>query len=433
MLTIKKNKRLCVTLSIIMGFLGNYSTLAGTGDPMSEHPSLYDKFRKAVDKNQKNTDSNIPGIRNGVPTIYTRKPDFFGYDELRTIKLFNMPALLSDGNKFLKSMLNLLDVTFECLKQNSGKAKENYKGKPLEFIDACAGVLKNTDEVKIAAKFLDEEDEVIAEGAVASLLQLPLTSGTAMAAVIVSTISFILDVIAVVTIATPAVSTIAKVGTLNHGFGTDIFIRSAIEKGAKIIEVPGKIHKIFHTVEGAGKCFMKVGTRVFTKGAIVQAANLFGCNPAALAHGLGAGVCLGIPALATNVAGGILATRNGISMNNKFKKERVINVANLLSEIVSKMTRFPNLVLESNCMVIAIDRRNLSPVWPWNGLDGVAENQGVYCDFLRIKNLNSPLGKDCYCDGESMKSYLNRFEDFFMNGKITRNSLKKFLINTSEK
>ena len=348
------NKRgICATLSVVMVFFGNCRTFAGTGDPMSEHPSLYEKFRKAVDDNQKNTDSNIPGIRNGVPTIYTRKPDFFSYDELRTITLFNMPALLSSGNSFLHSMLDLLDISFACLEDSKEIAEKHYNGKPLEFMGACADVLKKTDAVKNAAKFLNEDEDVVAEGAIASLLQLPLTSGTAIGAVIVSTISLILDIISIVTIVAPAVSVI------NHGYVASINAAKATEMGYNTYRSLKNGKLFYGTVKNSSNIFYQAGKAMFSKETIAKAAKLVGAGVTKTTARLGAAATILPAAVAATTAGGIMTAKNGISMNNKFKKERVINVANLLSEIVSKMTRFPNLVLESNCMVIAIDRRNL--------------------------------------------------------------------------
>lgn len=131
--------------------------------------------------------------------VYTRKRDFFGYQELHEIKVFNIPALISyKGQHFIESLINAMKVSFEFLQANKDQAAEKYVGEAGQFIDDCGDSLKDNEAIKQVAEFIDEDASIVSRAMVYKLLELPVTSPIyAVSAVMLDTLWFIADVVCI--------------------------------------------------------------------------------------------------------------------------------------------------------------------------------------------------------------------------------------------
>ena len=114
-------------------------------------------------------------------------------------------------------------------------------------------------------------------------------------------------------------------------------------------------------------------------------------------------------------------------MTIMFARQRAINIANLLNEIIRELIEHRGQVLKSNVLVIALDKRDMNTWLPWNRY---IENQGTYCDFKSLRGLDpsvSPFGSNCTFGDISFEHYLDRLHNFMAGDNINLTNLKKYL------
>ena len=161
------NKVLSLVLGLVLSCFDSNFSYAGDYDPIIENKGIVEEFRKK--ELEMLEEKCLGSSSNGLPVIYTRKRDFFGYQELREIKIINMPALLQEGDNFISNLIGSLETSLAFLIQKKDEANK-FKGKSPEFVSACGYVLKDVPEIQKVAQFLGTENQEMSEAMVVSLL-----------------------------------------------------------------------------------------------------------------------------------------------------------------------------------------------------------------------------------------------------------------------
>lgn len=374
-------KIISVFLSFTFCFAGmSKHVFAGWGNPLSEHRELIGEFI-AEDHHLSGLTSFDP--KQGIPLLIRREPKFmetFG-DEYREIRVYNIPCLLDQrvekgGRLGSKSFLVEFQDDLNKIKENMPKLKKlAKKSKDLDgFLNGSVRLLNDPTFRLLKgaigeglAKLLNiPPDCIIMALVLAQLLyNKTLNSEYNSAAAILQILGISAITIGAVFLGSAAISAMAPTGTT----------------GAAVVE--------------AGTVVAETGTTagtVATKGLLVKGA---------VGVAAGTGLFYG---------GGVWLENDG-SIKQKLIRERILNYAKLFKYLMEEITNNKEGIMESNVLVIGIDKRDFADCFFWNGN---RDNHGVWVRFATIKDLRcSPLAKDCKTrDGYTMEKYIEEMKTF---------------------
>lgn len=389
-----------VFLSFIFCFAGmSKQVFAGKDDPLVEHKELIDDFckKELVAMNKRNFDPNV-----GIPVSITRDPGFvestYG-SEYREIFLYNVPDLLDQrcDDKSAKSNYKSFLIAFKnALKEVIGKMKELQETaednkKDLDgFFNMAAGLLKDSTDVKNLADALRSPHELIIMALVHAVLW-----ATDKFGVPYKPVSAILQTLGI------ASSTIGSylLGSAFYGwaFGKAATAVKAVGDTKEAIE---KAKKAAEIAEAARKaCILskaKLGAGLFFGGAI------------------------------GGIGGGAVILKKEKSIEQRLLRERILNYSNLFRILMETITEKKEELMQSNLLVVAIDKRNFWNCLYWNDY---RKNHGAWISFETIKDLKcSPCANVCKTkDGYTMEKYIEE-----VTALLKGVDYKKYLIEFEE-
>lgn len=150
------NRHFKKMLSCILGagvlFFNSNVSFAGNLDPLKEHPELVKKYLDQEIEYNKIHDLSSTNVS------YTRKEDFFLYDELRTITLHNVHSAFDSNEGIIPNYLKAIQNTMDTLRKY---AEAIYSGNY---------ELKGKDEKERLRNFLaDVSEEISIKPSITSL------------------------------------------------------------------------------------------------------------------------------------------------------------------------------------------------------------------------------------------------------------------------
>lgn len=393
-------KIISVFLSFIFCFAGmSKQVFAGKGDPLVEHKELIDDFYKneliAIDK--RNFDPNV-----GIPVSITRAPGFvestYG-SEYREIFLYNVPDLLdqrcddksakSNYKSFLIAFKNALKEVIGEMKKLQGAAEDNKKDID-GFFNAAANLVEKLTSVESLADALKCPKKVIGMALVHAVLW-----ATDKFGVPYKPVSAILQTLGI------AASTIGSylLGSAFYGwaFGKAATAVKAVGDTKEAIEKAKKAAEIAEAARKAGILNKaKCGAGLFFGGAIV------------------------------GVGGGAIILTKEKSIEQRLLRERILNYSNLFRILMETITDKKEELMQSNLLVVAIDKRNFWNCLYWNDY---RKNHGAWISFETIKDLKcSPCANVCKTkDGYTMEKYIEE-----VTALLKGVDYKKYLIEFEE-
>lgn len=368
-----------VFLSFIFCFAGmSKQVFAGKDDPLVEHKELIDDFckKELVAMNKRNFDPNV-----GIPVSITRDPGFvestYG-SEYREIFLYNVPDLLDQrcDDKSAKSNYKSFLIAFKnALKEVIGKMKELQETaednkKDLDgFFNMAAGLLKDSTDVKNLADALRSPHELIIMALVHAVLW-----ATDKFGVPYKPVSAILQTLGI------ASSTIGSylLGSAFYGW--------AFGKAATAVKAVGDTKEAIEKAKKAAE--------------VAEAARKAGIlSKAKLGAGFFFGGAIG------GIGGGAVILKKEKSIEQRLLRERILNYSNLFRILMETITEKKEELMQSNLLVVAIDKRNFWNCLYWNDY---RKNHGAWISFETIKDLKcSPCANVCKTkDGYTMEKYI---------------------------
>lgn len=388
-----------VFLSFIFCFAGmSKQVFAGKDNPIIEHRELISDFKKRELAALENMlfDPNV-----GIPVSITRAPGFvestYG-SEYREVSLYNVPDLLdqrcddksakSNYKSFLIVFKNALKEVIEKMKELQEAAEES-KNNLDGFFNLAAGLLKNSTDVKDLAKALQSPVPVIIMALVHAVLW-----ATDRFGVPYKPASAILQTLGI------AASTIGSylLGSAFYGwaFGKAATAVKAVGDTKEAIE---KAKKAAEAAEAARKAGLL---------------NKFWWGTRLLGGGT-AGV----------VVGGVIL-KNEKSIEQRLLRERILNYSNLFRILMETITEKKEELMQSNLLVVAIDKREFCDFFYWNDY---RKNHGAWISFETIKDLKcSPCANVCKTkDGYTMEKYIEEVTELLKGVDY-----KKYLIEFEE-
>lgn len=393
-------KIISVFLSFIFCFAGmSKQVFAGNGDPLVEHGDLIDNFRK----NEKCAlKDRQPKLDIGIPVSFIREPGFvestYG-SEYREISLYNVPDLLnqrcddksseSNYKSFLIVFKNALEKVIgetKKLQEVAKKSKKNLDG----FFNLAAGLLKDSTDVKNLADALQSPVSVIIMALVHAVLW-----ATDRFGVPYKPASAILQTLGI------AASTIGSylLGSAFYGW--------AFGKAATAVKVVGDTKEAIEKAKKAAE--------------IAEAARKAGILSKAK---LGAGFLFG--GAIGGIGGGAIILKKEKSIEQRLLRERILNYSNLFRILMEKITEKKEELMQSNLLVVAIDKRNFWNCLYWNDY---RKNHGAWISFETIKDLKcSPCANVCKTkDGYTMEKYIEE-----VTALLKEVDYKKYLVEFEE-
>lgn len=390
-----------VFLSFIFCFAGmSKQVFAGKDNPIIEHRELISDFKKRELAALENVlfDPNV-----GIPVSITRNPGFvestYG-SEYREIFLYNVPDLLdqrcddksteSKQKSFLIAFKNALREIIEEDMPKLQKAAKESKNDLDAFFNMTAGLLKDSTDVKSIATALDSPVPVIVMALVHAVLW-----ATDKFGVPYKPVSALLQTLGI------ASSTIGSylLGNALYGwaFGKAAAAVKAVGDTKEAIEKAKKAAEIAETARKAGILNKaKWGAGLFFGGAIV------------------------------GVGGGAVILKKEKSIEQRLLREKILNYSNLFRILMEKITEKKEELMQSNLLVVAIDKRNFWNCLYWNDY---RKNHGAWISFETIKNLKcSPFANVCKTkDGYTMEKYIEE-----VTALLKGVDYKKYLIEFEE-
>lgn len=389
-----------VFLSFIFCFAGmSKQVFAGKDDPLVEHKELIDDFckKELVAMNKRNFDPNV-----GIPVSITRDPGFvestYG-SEYREIFLYNVPDLLDQrcDDKSAKSNYKSFLIAFKnALKEVIGKMKELQETaednkKDLDgFFNMAAGLLKDSTDVKNLADALRSPHELIIMALVHAVLW-----ATDKFGVPYKPVSAILQTLGI------ASSTIGSylLGSAFYGW--------AFGKAATAVKAVGDTKEAIEKAKKAAE--------------VAEAARKAGIlSKAKLGAGFFFGGAIG------GIGGGAVILKKEKSIEQRLLRERILNYSNLFRILMETITEKKEELMQSNLLVVAIDKRNFWNCLYWNDY---RKNHGAWISFETIKDLKcSPCANVCKTkDGYTMEKYIEEVTELLKGVDY-----KKYLIEFEE-
>lgn len=394
-------KIISVFLSSIFCFAGmSKQVFAGKDNPIIEHRELISDFKKRELAALENMifDPNV-----GIPVSIIRNAGFvestYG-SEYREIFLYNVPDLLdqrcddksteSKQKSFLIAFKNALgEITGEDMPKLQKAAKES-KHNLDAFFNLAAGLLKDSTDVKNLADALESPVPVIVMALVHAVLW-----ATDKFGVPYKPVSALLQTLGI------ASSTIGSylLGNALYGwaFGKAATVVKAVGDTKEAIEKAKKAAEIAETARKAGILNKaKWGAGLFFGGAIV------------------------------GVGGGAVILTKEKSIEQRLLRERILNYSNLFRILMEKITEKKEELMQSNLLVVAIDKRNFWNCLYWNDY---RKNHGAWISFETIKDLKcSPCANVCKTkDGYTMEKYIEE-----VTALLKGVDYKKYLIEFEE-
>lgn len=391
-------KIISVFLSFIFCFVSvNEKVFAGRDNPIIEHRDLIGEFKKRESTALENMlfDPNL-----GIPVSLTKSPGYiestYG-SEYREIQLYNIPCLLDqkcntkDNKSNLRSFLIAFHDDLVGIIKNMPKlqnlAKENRNNLD-GFLNGAANILKGIVGEKLA-EYLGIPDKLVIIALTSAVLWAQDKFGITYksASALIQTLGFVS-------------STIGSYLIGNAAFGL------LFGKAATAAKVVGE-----------------------TKEAIEKAKKAAEVAEAARKAGLWNKIWWGAGALTVG-AGGIgggtyMLTKDG-SLKQKLLREQILNYSNFFRLLMEEITENKEKIMQSNLLVVAIDKREFCDYFYWNGH---RKNHGAWISFETIKDLKcSPCANVCKTkDGYTMEKYIEE-----VTALLKGVDYKKYLIEFEE-
>lgn len=372
-------KIISVSLSFIFCFAGiSKQVFAGKDNPIIEHRELISDFKKRELAALENMlfDPNV-----GIPVSITRDPGFvestYG-SEYREIFLYNVPDLLDQrcDDKSAKSNYKSFLIAFKnALKEVIGKMKELQETaednkKDIDgFFNAAANLVEKLTNVESLADALKCPKKLIGMALVHAILWLTDRFGVPY-----KPASAILQTLGI------AASTIGSylLGSAFYGW--------AFGKAATAVKAVGDTKEAIEKAKKAAE--------------IAEAARKAGIlSKAKLGAGLFFGGAIG------GIGGGAVILKKEKSIEQRLLRERILNYSNLFRILMETITEKKEELMQSNLLVVAIDKRNFWNCLYWNDY---RKNHGAWISFETIKDLKcSPCANVCKTkDGYTMEKYI---------------------------
>lgn len=392
-------KIISVSLSFIFCFAGmSKQVLAGSGDPLVEHGDLIDNFRKNEKCALKDRQPK-PDI--GIPVSFIREPGFVEStwgSEYREISLYNVPDLLDQGcdeksNKsnikgFLIEFSNALGKLIESMDKLQKLAEEN-RNDLNGFFNGAANILKGVVGEKLG-ELMGVPEKLINMALTHAVLFVVNKCGGSSS----KTVSIILQTLGIVSYAAGSY----LIGNALYGwaFGKAATAVKAVGDTKEAIE---KAKKAAEAAEAARKAGLL---------------NKFWWGAGALGVGYG-----------SIWAGEKILTKEN-SIEQKLVREQILNYSNFFKLLMEEITENKEKIMQSNLMLVAIDKRNFSKDLYWNEH---RKNHGVWLSFETIKDLKcSPCANVCKTkDGYTMEKYIEE-----VTALLKGVDYKKYLIEFEE-
>lgn len=389
-----------VFLSFIFCLAGmSKQVFAGKDDPLVEHKELIDDFckKELVAMNKRNFDPNV-----GIPVSITRDPGFvestYG-SEYREIFLYNVPDLLdqrcddksakSNYKSFLIAFKNALKEVIGEMKKLQEAAEDNKKDID-GFFNAAANLVEKLTNVESLADALKCPKKLIGMALVHAILWLTDRFGVPY-----KPVSALLQTLGI------ASSTIGSYLLGNALYGW------AFGKAATAVKVAGETKEAIEKAKKAAE--------------IAEAARKAGILNKAK---WGAGFFFG--GAIVGVGGGAVILTKEKSIEQRLLREKILNYSNLFRILMETITEKKEELMQSNLLVVAIDKREFCDYFYWNDY---RKNHGAWISFETIKDLKcSPCANVCKTkDGYTMEKYIEE-----VTALLKGVDYKKYLIEFEE-
>ena len=444
------NRHFKKMLSCILGvgvlFFNSNVSFAGNDKPLDEHPELVTKYLEQEIKYSKINDLSSTNVS------YTRKEDFFLYDELRTITLHNMHSAfdLNEGiiPNYLKAIQNTMDTlrkyaeaiysgNYELKGKNEDERLRNFLADISEEISIKPSITSLGRGLYGYGNFKSHHAIDVANAVVASMFTVSMELERSYWGVAWD----IFDIISLVVMFVPygcasgGATRCATNATKSFWAknGTTFVSKKTAEKlgynnirtfGGKLVNGAYKIAP--EVLEALGSWLKSIGVKcpslAMKKGAVL-ATSIAGRQ---ILTGVKDNIIWGLAKNSKNS----LNSDGNFDLSVQLTKQRVDCTEQALRDLYSQIIDETDKVLDSNVLVCAIDRRNLNTWIPGLALaNRFSEPQKSFLHFHKIPNAMSPTvrnSKERYRETiMQLKEALTTSKSFSENMKNNINNIKE--------
>lgn len=405
------NRHFKKMLSCILGvgvlFFNSHVSFAGNLDPLKEHPELVKKYLDQEIEYNKIHDLSSTNVS------YTRKEDFFLYDELRTITLHNVHSAFDSNEGIIPNYLKAIQNTMDTLRKYAEAIYSgNYELKGKDEKERLRNFLADvSEEISIKpsitslgrglygyGNFKSHHAIDIANAVVASMFTVSMELERSYWGVAWD----IFDIISLVVMFVPygcasgGVTRCATSATKSFWAknGTTFVTKKTAEKlgynnirtfGGKLVNGAYKIAP--EVLEALGLWLKSIGVKcpslAMKKGAVL-AASIAGRQ---ILTGVKDNIIWGLAKNSKNS----LNSDGNFDLSVQLTKQRVNCTEQALRDLHSKIIYETDKVLDSNVLVCAIDRRNLNTWIPGLALaNRFNEPQKSFLYFYKVPGAMSP-------------------------------------------
>ena len=434
------NRHFKKMLSCILGvgvlFFNSNVSFAGNEKPLKEHPELVKKYLEQEIEYSKIHDLSSTNVS------YTRKEDFFLYDELRTITLHNVHSAFDLNEGIIPNYLEAIQNTMDTLRKYAEAIYSgNYELKGKDENERLRNFLADvSEEISIKpsitslgrglygyGNFKSHHAIDIANAVVASMFTVSMELELSYWGVAWD----IFDIISLVVMFVPfgcasgGVTRCATSATKSFWAknGTTFVTKKTAEKlgynnirtfGGKLVNGAYKIAP--EVLEALGSWLKSIGVKcpslAMKKGAVL-AASIAGRQ---ILTGVKDNI---IWELAKNSKNSLNSDGN-FDLSVQLTKQRVDCTEQALRDLYSQIIDETDKVLDSNVLVCAIDRRNLNTWIPGLALaNRFSKPQKSFLYFHKIPNAMSP----------TIRNSKERYRETIMQLKETLTTSKRFSEN----
>lgn len=415
----KSSRIWALILSFNFGIFGG-NVYAGDGDPLVEHEKegLITKYVKEEQKYTK-----IYDLSKTSRTIsYRRKEDFFSYDELRAITIHNVYSAFDENEgiipSYLKTIKALGDIIFN-ISYEMAEGKYKIRGETKDDVlknvlaDVSATLSKDTSITHLGYAlygrdvFRNSDSIDIANGVVLSVTDRVLNgkcTGWGITADIVELCILAIEI--AVSIAVPICAAKGAVVKGVFAKNAEFWMKNGVHKLSK--ETAAKLasgairsnalrslgYKALNqlpiqTLEAVSSFFAKHSVKNIGKkmaigavtGMVLSSDVLFASSK-------------GIQYSVAQNSKNAINTENPIMLSTQLSMQRADNIADALRRLIEESSK--DHVLNSNILVLALDRRNLNTWIPGLCLaNRLCERQKSWLYFRYEPSVASPTVKNC--------------------------------------
>lgn len=439
-------KNLGCILGVGVLFFNSNVSFAGDGDPITEHPELVKKYLDQEIEYSKIHDLSSTNVS------YTRKEDFFLYDELRTITLHNMHSAfdLNEGiiPNYLKAIQNTMDTlrkyaeaiysgNYELKGKNEDERLRNFLADVSEEISIKPSITSLGRGLYGYGNFKSHHAIDIANAVVASMFTVSMELERSYWGVAWD----IFDIISLVIMFVPfgcasgGVTRCATSATKSFWAknGTTFVSKKTAEKlgynnirtfGGKLVNGAYKIAP--EVLEALGSWLKSIGVKcpsiAMKKGAVL-ATSIAGRQ---ILTGVKDNIIWGLAKNSKNS----LNSDGNFDLSVQLTKQRVNCTERALRNLCTQIIKKTDEVLDANVLVCAIDRRNLNTWIPGLALaNRFSEPQKSFLYFYKAPGAMSPTVRNSkYNYSETimqLKEALTISKRFAKNMKDNINNIKE--------